>query len=75
MTTRTSVELDKIGPLVDGHHENPFELLGPHEIMAAGRRATAVRAFLPGSAQAWVIDPQHSQPQPPTSRPSPPGRV
>jgi 1,4-alpha-glucan branching enzyme len=64
MTTRTTVALDKVGPLVDGHYENPFEVLGPHEIVAAGRRATAVRAFLPGSAQAWVVDPGQRQPRP-----------
>ncbi len=57
MTTRTTVELEKIGLLLDGRYENPFELLGPHEVMASGRRAMAVRAFLPGSAQAWVVEP------------------
>ncbi len=64
MTTRTTVELDQVGPLLDGRHENPFELLGPHEVVTGGRRALAVRAFLPGSTQAWVLDPQHRQPQP-----------
>jgi 1,4-alpha-glucan branching enzyme len=64
MTTRTTVELDKLGPLLDGHFENPFDLLGPHEVTAAGRRALAVRAFLPGSSQAWVLDADHSQKQP-----------
>ncbi len=64
MTMRTTVELDKFGPLLDGHHENPFEILGPHEIVTAGNRALAVRAFLPGSAQAWVVDPRHSRSQP-----------
>ncbi len=64
MTTRTTVELEQIGPLLDGRHENPFEVLGPHEIVAAGRPAIAVRAFLPGSAQAWVIDAQDRRPQP-----------
>ncbi len=64
MTTRTTVELEQIGPLLDGRHENPFEVLGPHEIVAAGRPAIAVRAFLPGSAQALVIDAQDRRPQP-----------
>ncbi|MEX2113509.1 MAG: 1,4-alpha-glucan branching protein GlgB [Pirellulales bacterium] len=64
MTTRTTVELEKIGLLLDGRYENPFELLGPHEVIAAGRRATAVRAFLPGSAQAWVVEPGQTRPQP-----------
>jgi 1,4-alpha-glucan branching enzyme len=64
MTTRTTVQLDKVGPLLDGHYENPFELLGPHEVTTAGRAVLAVRAFLPGSAQAWVVDPRHKQTQP-----------
>jgi 1,4-alpha-glucan branching enzyme len=64
MTMRTTVELDKVGPLLEGRHENPFELLGPHEVVSAGRRVLAVRAFLPGSAQAWVVDAQQRQTQP-----------
>jgi 1,4-alpha-glucan branching enzyme len=64
MTTRTTVELDKLGPLLDGHFENPFELLGPHEVTTAGRRALAVRAYLPGTSQAWVVDPEHRRNQP-----------
>ncbi len=61
---RTHVSLDNIGALVAGVHENPFELLGPHEVEHEGRRATAVRAYLPHSQQAWVLDPGHQ-----TSRP------
>jgi len=64
MTTRTTVELDKLGPLLDGHDENPFALLGPHEVVTAGRRALAVRAYLPGTSQAWVVDPEHRRNQP-----------
>ena len=56
---RTSVLLDKVGLLVDGRSENPFELLGPHEVEVSGRKALAVRAFLPNSEQAWVVDGQH----------------
>ncbi len=60
---RTSVALDKLGALVEGRHENPFEILGPHEVMDSGRKALAVRAFLPNSTQAWVVDPaQQSRP-------------
>src|SRR5437870_2862146 len=64
MLTRTTVELEKVGPLVDGNHENPFELLGPHDVITAGRKAMAVRAFLPGVAQAWLIDNEHQGSQP-----------
>jgi 1,4-alpha-glucan branching enzyme len=64
MTMRTTLALEQVRPLLDGHHENPFELLGPHEVTRAGRRMLAVRAYLPGSAQAWVVDSQHRQTQP-----------
>ena len=48
---RTNLCLENIGRLIEGRHENPFELLGPHEVNDAGRRALAVRAFLPNSTQ------------------------
>jgi 1,4-alpha-glucan branching enzyme len=54
---RTQATLEAIGALVQGRHENPFDLLGPHEVTENGRRALAVRAFLPNSDRAWVIDP------------------
>ena len=58
---RTTVALESIHQLIEGKHENPFELLGPHEVDDSGRRALAVRAFLPQSAQAWVIDSAHGE--------------
>ncbi|MBN1910260.1 MAG: 1,4-alpha-glucan branching protein GlgB [Pirellulales bacterium] len=70
---RTSVPLEKISKLVEGRHENPFELLGPHEVTEGGRRALAVRAFLPNSAQAWVIDPSHGNANRPMRRIHPAG--
>jgi 1,4-alpha-glucan branching enzyme len=59
---RTTVALETIGQLIEGRHENPFELLGPHEVVDSGRRVVAVRAFLPESTRAWVIDPAHVRP-------------
>src|SRR5262249_6240954 len=53
---RTTVALENVGRLVEGRDENPFAVLGPHEVVDEGRRALAVRAFLPQSTQAWVID-------------------
>ena len=54
---RTTAPSESIRQLIEGRHENPFELLGPHLVDDSGRRALAVRAFLPQSAQAWVVDP------------------
>ncbi|MCI0332405.1 MAG: 1,4-alpha-glucan branching enzyme, partial [Planctomycetes bacterium] len=61
---QTQVPLQAIGPVIHGYHENPFEVLGPHEIQQGDRRALAVRAFLPEANRAWVIDPAHGAERP-----------
>jgi 1,4-alpha-glucan branching enzyme len=61
---RTAIELEKINRLVEGRVENPFELLGPHEVTEGDRRMMAVRAFLPQTSQAWVLDQPHAAPRP-----------
>jgi 1,4-alpha-glucan branching enzyme len=48
-----------MGALVEGVHENPFELLGPHPVRQDGQEALAVRAYLPDKQQAWVLDSTH----------------
>src|SRR5262245_54084356 len=53
---RTTLPLERVGWLIEGRDENPFDLLGPHEVMDDGRPAMAVRAYLPHSSQAWVVD-------------------
>ncbi|MCO6455763.1 MAG: 1,4-alpha-glucan branching protein GlgB [Pirellulaceae bacterium] len=61
---RTSVSLQSVGALIDGNHPNPFEVLGPHEVQQDGRKVLAVRAFLPHSRQAWVLDQAHDVSRP-----------
>ena len=56
---QTHVSLGRIGALIDGNLENPFELLGPHEVEYQGRKALAIRAFLPGTRQVWMVDGAH----------------
>jgi 1,4-alpha-glucan branching enzyme len=63
-TVQTQLALEAIKPVIHGYHENPFEVLGPHEIQDNGRRAIAVRAFLPDAQRAWVVDPQHGATSP-----------
>lgn len=70
---RTTLALEKVGALVEGRVENPFELLGPHEVSDDGRRAIAIRAFLPQSSQAWVVDAAHQTPLRPMRRIHPAG--
>jgi 1,4-alpha-glucan branching enzyme len=61
---KTQLPLHSISPVIYGYHENPFEVLGPHEIEQNGRRALAVRAYLPEAQQAWVVDPAHGVSRP-----------
>jgi 1,4-alpha-glucan branching enzyme len=61
---QTQVALDAIGPVIYGYHENPFEVLGPHEIQENGRSAMAVRAYLPEAQRAWVVDSAHGVTRP-----------
>ncbi len=70
---RTSVALESIHRLIQGNHHNPFELLGPHVVDDSGRRALAVRAFLPDTAQAWVVDGGHAAAARPMRRIHPAG--
>ncbi|MCH2131321.1 MAG: 1,4-alpha-glucan branching protein GlgB [Pirellulaceae bacterium] len=61
---RTNVQIESISALIEGRHENPFEVLGPHEVQHDGRRALAIRAFLPSAKQAWVLHPTHETAKP-----------
>jgi len=70
---RTTVPLDRVARLVEGNEENPFEILGPHVVSNSGRRLLAVRAFLPHSVQAWVVDPGHGEEARPMRRIHPAG--
>jgi 1,4-alpha-glucan branching enzyme len=70
---RTKVGLQSIAQLVEGRLENPFEVLGPHVINDGGRKALAVRAFLPHLTQAWVVDPAHQEAHRPMRRVHPSG--
>jgi len=56
----SQLSLDAVGALVHGHHENPFEILGPHPVESHGRKALAVRAFLPQAEQVWLVDGQQN---------------
>ena len=56
---RTTVSLSSIAALAEGSHSQPHDVLGPHEVRADGRTATAVRAYLPDAERVWIIDRAH----------------
>jgi 1,4-alpha-glucan branching enzyme len=55
-----TVALDQVHQLLEGRHENPFAILGPHPVVTDGQAALAIRAYLPEAAQAWLCDRAHS---------------
>ncbi|MEX2176077.1 MAG: 1,4-alpha-glucan branching protein GlgB [Pirellulaceae bacterium] len=61
---RTSVSLEGVNALLEGQLHNPADVLGPQTILHEGRKMLAVRAFLPDSRQAWVLDAAHRSSRP-----------
>src|SRR5262245_1752472 len=42
--------------LLDMQLRNPADVLGPRKVVRDGRQMLSVRAFLPDSRQAWLLD-------------------
>ena len=47
---------NQIKLIVNADHRDPFQVLGNHVITQEGKKAVAVRAFLPEAAEARVVD-------------------
>ncbi len=59
-----TISPEHVQSLIEGHHQNAFDLLGPHEIHHQGRKKLAVRAYLPNSTKVWLVDPGSNKPLP-----------
>ncbi len=53
---QTQLALSDVTRVIDGTHQNPASVLGPHTVDYQGRTATAVRSYLPQAQAAWVVD-------------------
>jgi 1,4-alpha-glucan branching enzyme len=51
--------LSSIAALAAGSHPQPQNVLGPHEVEANGRTATAIRAYFPNAERVWIVDQAH----------------
>ncbi len=60
----TQLSLQGISGLIEGVLDNPAHMLGPHRVEVGGRKALSVRAYLPESEQAWLVDSEHGSPRP-----------
>src|SRR4051812_41986071 len=56
-TVRSTVSLEGMNALLDGCLSRPADVLGPQTVHHEGRKMLAVRAFLPDTRQAWVLEP------------------
>ena len=57
----TSLSVDQVNSIVNNHHQNPFEILGPHPVEMKGQTAWVVRAYLPQADEASVVCPEKKQ--------------
>ncbi|MDR1960393.1 MAG: 1,4-alpha-glucan branching protein GlgB [Planctomycetaceae bacterium] len=53
---QTTLSSESIGALIEGRHETPYHILGPHPKVTRQGEVLSVRAFLPHSTEAWVVD-------------------
>ncbi len=53
-----TVAPDQIERIVWNQHQNPFEVLGPHQVEQDGKKVWVVRAYLPRASEAWVVFPE-----------------
>jgi 1,4-alpha-glucan branching enzyme len=61
---RTTVSLEGMNALLEGNLGRPADVLGPQTIHHEGRKMLAVRAFLPDTRQAWVLEPNRGTTRP-----------
>lgn len=59
-----TVTSEQVNQIVQNHHHNPFEILGPHSVDIEGRSHWVVRAYLPEASEAVVICPASRQEYP-----------
>jgi 1,4-alpha-glucan branching enzyme len=52
----TTVATLEIARIVHWDHHDPFQVLGAHTVEKSGKRIVVVRAYLPDTAHAWVVD-------------------
>lgn len=60
----TTLAPEQIEKIVNHHHQDPFEVLGSHQIQYNNRTIWAVRAYLPKADAVWVVRPQEREEYP-----------
>ena len=55
LLAETTAPLDELESILNAEHSDPFHILGAHVVEWEEKPAVAVRAFLPGAKQLWVL--------------------
>jgi 1,4-alpha-glucan branching enzyme len=61
-SSATTVSREDVAGIVGGRHRDPFSVLGPHSARSAAGPALAIRAFVPGAREGWVVEEGQTHP-------------
>ena len=56
-----TIQSEQVDRIVQNHHNDPFEVLGPHKVRLDGKDVWVVRAYLPNAQAAWTVLPEERQ--------------
>jgi 1,4-alpha-glucan branching enzyme len=55
LLTETTAPLDELELILNAEHSDPFHILGAHIVQVEEKPAIAIRAYLPGAKEVWVL--------------------
>jgi len=55
LLAETTAPLDELQSILNAEHSDPFHILGEHAVEWEEKPAIAIRAYLPGAQQLWVL--------------------
>ncbi|MGF1672798.1 MAG: 1,4-alpha-glucan branching enzyme [Rivularia sp. (in: cyanobacteria)] len=59
----TTIAPEQVNSIIRNQHQDPFEILGSHQIEKDGKKVWVVRAYLPNASAAWVVLPEERKEQ------------
>jgi 1,4-alpha-glucan branching enzyme len=62
-----TISSDRIDRIVSNQHQNPFEVLGPHQIESEGKKVWVVRVYQPNASKVTLLLPEERQEYPMTA--------
>lgn len=60
---KATISAQQIKKIVNAEHNDPFNILGMHEVSVDGKQSLAVRTFQPDAHEAFVVRPRSREPK------------